>query len=276
MSRRIRCPVCGRNDRDKTCVVLPKTDKPGHTYHCYRCAETAGPDHWKAIKDALGDSPGTDTLPVTRADERYTTLSDWGWRIWRETRPLEGAALAYLRARHCAVPPADGDLRWHPELKADDTHTGPALVGLVTHAVTNEPLSLHRTWIRPDGTKDGPGRRFLSRHTMKHGVCRLWPDEAVETGLFLAEGIETALSVAASGWRPTWAALSAGTLRAMPVLAGIECLTVFADKDSNGVGQCAALACAATWEAAGVDVEVWEPDRFGDFNDEVMRHDTSR
>lgn len=255
MSRRVVCPVCGRGPADKTCVVF----EDGKV-HCHRC----GPEGWKPIKDALGTGNG----PVTglpRPAECHTTMSDWGLAMWRECRPLDGVALDYLEARRCTLPPADGDLRWHPALKAGD-HVGPALVGLVTDFATNEPLTLHRTWIRADGTKDGPGRLFLRGHRKKGGVIRLWPDEAVTRGLFLAEGVESALSVARE-FTPVWCALDAGNLRGLPVLPGVECLTVFADKDANGTGELAALELCEHWQAAGREAEMMAPRIFGDAND---------
>ena len=70
--------------------------------------------------------------------------------------------------------------------------TGPALIGLVTHARTCKPLSLHRTWIKATGKADvSPSRMPLASHSLADGVIRLWPDEAVTHGLGVAEGIET-------------------------------------------------------------------------------------
>lgn len=167
-----------------------------------------------------------------------------------------GPALAYLQTRGCVIPPADGDLRWHPALRHRCGYTGPALVALVTDARTIEPLTLHFTWVRPDGTKApeaDPPRLLLGGHRKSGGVIRLWPDEAVTIGLAVAEGIETALSLAHI-YRPVWACIDAGNLAALPVLAGIECLTVAADHDA--VGLKAAEACAERWDAAGADVAV--------------------
>jgi hypothetical protein len=53
-------------------------------------------------------------------------------------------AADYLAARRCALPHPEGDLRWHPEVRHPSGHVGPALLALVTDAVTCEPLTLHR------------------------------------------------------------------------------------------------------------------------------------
>lgn len=97
------------------------------------------------------------------------------------------------------------------------------------------------------------------------GVIRLSPDVEVTGGLGLAEGIETALSVVQGfGWRPVWAAASAGAIARFPVLPSIEALTIFADPD--GAGLRAAEECAGRWRAAGREARTVAPPA-GDWND---------
>jgi putative DNA primase/helicase len=173
----------------------------------------------------------------------------------------------YLQARGCALSPADGDVRFHPALRHPCGYTGPGLLALVTDAVSRQARTLHRTWINADGTKANvdPPRMLLGGHRKAGGVIRLWPDEAVTTGLAVAEGIETALSLAHS-YRPAWACIDAGNLAALPVLPGIECLVIGADHDEAGLR--AAEACAERWEAAGVDVVAIAPQTArSDWND---------
>ncbi|MDE3037095.1 MAG: toprim domain-containing protein [Pseudomonadota bacterium] len=81
-------------------------------------------------------------------------------------------------------------------------------------------------------------------------------------GLGIAEGIEDALTVMASGWRPVWAAVDAGNIASFPVLPGIECLTIFADHDKAGLE--AARRCAERWQAAGRDVRIVSPNAAGE------------
>jgi hypothetical protein len=141
-------------------------------------------------------------------------------------------------------------------------------VALITDTLTREPLSLHKTWVLADGRKaelDSP-RLLLAGHRKQGGVIRLWPDEAVTTGLGVAEGIESALSLA---WAfvPVWACIDAGNLAALPVLDGIEALTIAADNDT--AGQAAAQTCATRWAAAGRAVWVTRQ-RDNDLNDLVQ------
>lgn len=254
---RQRCPDCGRGDRDRTCGVT--LDDRGGVAHCYRCGyveTTAGTQAQGRPSDARS------------ASRKHETLSDFGRDLWRACRPLAGEARAYLEARCCVIPPADGDLRWHPALTHPPSGVvGPALVALVTDAIDGRPLSLHRTWIRADGTKApvGPARMLLGGHRKAGGVVRLWPDEAVAMGLGVAEGLESALSLA-HAFTPVWACIDAGNLAQLPVLGGVEALTIAADHDPAGIA--AATSCAGRWHAAGRTARVaLPPAPKTDFND---------
>jgi hypothetical protein len=64
-----------------------------------------------------------------------------------------------------------------------------------------------------------------------------------------------------------WACIDAGNLAALPVLDGIEHLTIAADNDP--AGQAAAQTCATRWAAAGRTVSVTQQ-RQNDINDLVQ------
>lgn len=164
------------------------------------------------------------------------TLSDSGRCLWSACRVIETGTPAgqYLLARRCTLPDPDGHLRWHPELRHPSGHVGPALVGLVTDALdASRWMTLHRTWIRPDGTKADvdPPRMLLAGHSKAGGVIRmsLMDDSYV---LAIAEGVETALT---PGFRlPAWACIDAGNLGAFPVIDGVALLWVAVDNDPAG------------------------------------------
>ncbi|OXJ36017.1 hypothetical protein CFB82_12320 [Burkholderia sp. HI2714] len=246
---RVCCPVCGRGERDKT-LGLTITANGAGVAHCFRCDFT---DTYRPERGVGGGMYGSGRMPVVTPPVKYHVLSDYGHDLWNACRVISCDALAYLNARHCRIPPPDGDLRWHPSLKHPADYAGPALVGLVTHAVTREPMTLHKTWIRTDGRKAevDPPRLLLGGHRKAGGVIRLWPDEAVTCGLGIAEGIETALSLA-HGYAPVWACIDAGNLQALPVLAEIESLIIAVDDDP--AGKTAAAACAQRWSDAGREV----------------------
>jgi len=255
---RRRCPNCNRDRRDDALAITVNPD--GRiVYFCHRC-------HLSGWDGGREHRPNV-TLP--RCTVQRQSLSDYGRELWKAACPIAGEARAYLESRHCVLPPADGHLRWCERLRHPCGHIGPALVALVTDAVTGASMSLHRTWITASGRKaaiESP-RLLLAAHRKTGGVIRLWPDKDVTCRLGVAEGIETALA-AAHGFTPIWAAIDAGNLGALPLLPAIESLTIFADHDD--VGLRAAVRLASRWAEAGREVLVVTPEREGhDIADEV-------
>ncbi len=223
----------------------------------------------------LFDGPMPDTAapraPRPTAPRQQPTVQDWrrerAVAIWNSSTPIRALGLEYLRARGCVIPPDDSDLRYHPGVDLFG-FSGPALVGRISDATdASRGLGLHITWLAADGTLRRLERRYLGAKAS--GVVRLWPDADVSTALGVAEGVETALSLAHTH-QPVWACLDAGNLAMFPVLGGIEALTIGADRDESGTGQEAAAECAERWLAAGREARILMPDRVGaDLNDEV-------
>lgn len=243
---RLECVECGRGPKDRTLGVKIEPDGSG-VAHCFRCgyAESHHPDR-SSIQRAPTVKP--DRKPDV---QQHHGLSEWGRDLWASCQPLSGMAVQYLKARHCVVP-AYGDLRWHPALKHPSGHVGPALVALITDVETNQPLSLSRTWITATGKADvNPPRLVLGNHSTAGGCIRLTPDDEVGAILGVAEGIETALSLA---WAPlpVWSVIDAGHLAKFPVLDGIRTLVIAQDQDPAGIA--AAMTCAARWVTSGKEV----------------------
>jgi putative DNA primase/helicase len=220
-----------------------------------------------------GDEPAPTkpaAKPVSRPAEtrQREPLPDYARTLLRGSEGLQGTlGEAYLRARGCAVPPADSDLRYHPHVWHSPTRTyWPALIGIITDAVTGEQIGAHRTFLAPDGSGKAPvdPARMALGHK-QGGVIRLWPDEAVDTALGIGEGIETCLTLA-QVMRPVWAAIDAGNLAGFPVLPGVQALTIATDHDEAGIA--GAKGCAERWTAAGREVRLIIPPRPGqDLND---------
>lgn len=255
------CPLCARRPNDRTCGVT--VDSVGNgVAHCFRC------EYVETRRDKRTTiNPGV-CKPAAVASIKHLTLSTYGHELWNACGPLHGPGLDYLEARACVIPPKDGHLRYHPALKHGPSGiVGPALVALITDALTGEPLTLHRTWIQPDGTKAllDPPRMLLGGHRKAGGVVRLWPDESVTMGLGIAEGVETALSLV-HAHAPVWACIDAGNMAVLPVLAGIDSLLIAADNDDAGIR--AAKNCAARWIDAGCEVSIVMPEIYNtDLND---------
>jgi|UniRef100_UPI004048798A putative DNA primase/helicase len=263
------CPA----HEDKQPSLSISTGAQGVLLKCFAGCETS------AVVDALGlrmrDLFHTDRHPLKPARTPFKApveppislgLQPCAQRLWDDSKPLSGVALNYLESRRCAIPPADGDLRWHQAIKHPSGYVGAALIGLVTHVETNEPMSLHRTWITPTGKAGLDKARMLAYgHTAKNGVIRLYPDDAVTTGLGVAEGIETALSLAHEH-EPVWAAISATNMANLPVLDGIESIVIAVDEDI--AGRNAANMLAHRWLDANRQVTAITFEN-GDANDHV-------
>jgi putative DNA primase/helicase len=260
---RLPCPACDRGRKDTALSVRLEPDGV-FVWHCHRLCGMDGSSRSRDQK-----TPPQPRQAAPRPAERPRGLSDIARALWAATEPISGAAADYLKARACVLPPTDSDLRCMPGLRHPSGYIGPALVALITDVCTAAPLSLHRTWIRPDGRKADviPPRLFLKDHPIGGGVIRLWPDEAVTAGLGIAEGIETALSLA-HGFAPVWSLIDAGHLAKFPVLNGIEELIIAADNDD--AGRKAANECATRW-ADRAAVRIVSADTDGcDLNDEVQ------
>ena len=153
-------------------------------------------------------------------------------QAWAEATPANGSPIErWLRCR--GIDPSRLDLellplRWAPRCPLGK-EVAPAMVALMTHPLTGQPCGLHRTFLLPNGA----GKAAIEKPRQMlgpAGVIRLSPDDEVDLGLGICEGIETGLAIMAAGRRPIWACGSLGGLRKFPVLDGIECLTIFADQ----------------------------------------------
>jgi hypothetical protein len=159
---------------------------------------------------------------------------------------------------------------WHPGVYFNDRRHAlhgqrpRCIVGVMTDPVTGRPTgAISRTFLDCDLRKIAKAK-LLGKGG---GVIRLSPDEDVQEGLHLTEGLESALTAAALGLRPVWSTGSNTTMARFPVLAGIEALTIFADHDANGAGERAAGELEARWLQEGREVRTFIRDKLGDIND---------
>jgi hypothetical protein len=97
----------------------------------------------------------------------------------------------------------------------------------------------------------------------------LTPHEDISYGLHLAEGIESALTGYLGGLRPTWAMGSASAIAKFRPLSGVECLSIFTEKNDGGANEKAIRECAPHWLRAGCEVTGIDPVGGDDLNDLV-------
>lgn len=265
-THRVRCPACDRGPRDTALAVTVTHDHA--VWLCHRCGFKG------AAREHREPCITVPPRPSARQDEQrqHEGLAT-RWRdFFRSCSPItrDSIAARYLTGRGCRLPPRDGHLRWHAGAWHWPTQQRlPAMVALISEAATGAPLSLHFTFVKPDGSGKADLERpklLLPKHRKAGGVIRLWPDTAVTAGLLIAEGIETALT-AARAYTPCWCCVDAGNLAAFPVLPAIENLLIAVDRDAAGLK--AAEACAQRWADAGREVGLVEPSVDGaDLNDE--------
>jgi putative DNA primase/helicase len=188
--------------------------------------------------------------------------------------PIRGTlAEAYLASRGLDLPPSGDALRYLPP---SGKYIWPTMVSVISDFVTAQTINLQFTYLAQDGSGKAPlpkhqQRRFLAGHRVKGGVVRLSDDADVCLRLGMSEGSESALAIQTSFARAgrseiVWAAVNAGNMAELPVVAGIETLVVYADKDTGGAGQRAAQELAARWIRAGREAYIALPDS-GDWNE---------
>ena len=205
-----------------------------------------------AKQEFLGDfvrMPVRRDPPSVTHVEHEKARSAIAQRLWREAGPIAGTLgeVYFVEKRKLEIGSLSIDhvLRWHAGARA--------VFALMTNPRSGEPVGIHRTFLDAHGVKID--RKMLGRQ----GVIRLSTDDAVTAGLGITEGIEDGLAVLLSGWTPVWAATSAGAVAKLPVLGGIEALTIFADADAAGLRS--AEVCRVRWREAGCEVVVAAPGR---------------
>jgi hypothetical protein len=137
------------------------------------------------------------------------------------------------------------------------------MVALVTRAVEEEPIAIHRTFLARDGMSKAP----VEPAKLMLGPCA---GAVVRLGghshaLLIGEGIETSLSALQATGQRTWAALSASGLWRLTLPDDERDIMVLADADQ--VGEAAAEAAARRWVREGRRVRIARPPRGMDFND---------
>jgi len=210
--------------------------------------------------------------PPRRADDARRTAR--ALNVWRDTVPgASSIAARYLASRGIALDRWPASLRFHqrcPRPRDDMGNLGaplPAMVALIEY-VKRGPVAVHCTYLLPDGS----GKANVEKPKAIFGPCaggavRFGPPRAGEW-LAVAEGIETALSVALACSMLAWAALSAGGIRNLVLPREATHVVICADHDANGTGERAAHDAAARWLAEGRRVRVAMPPESGaDFND---------
>lgn len=312
-----RCPF--HADGHPSFVVVPKMQR----FHCYGCMperewgdaidfirKLKGCDYREAARILVGNAAiefcdadrarirGEAAVKQKADDEKAEKNRRMALASWESARPIGGSpAEAYLRARGISSALPAHALRFVPELFCKEVSGElPAMVAAFVDA-RGSFMALHRTWLAR-GTEGAWRKAALDNPKMTlgklgGGAIRLAPREDVPlhagATLYVAEGIETALSVreglrGRADLRENAAVWAAGSLSNMSRLVlpnedgGEACLfgTVVLCIDLKTENDRAKSATEAAWAletygARGCKVLMMEPAVGADFNDMLTR-----
>lgn len=144
------------------------------------------------------------------------------------------------------------------------------MVAAIRCVRTNAIIAIHRTVLDRDGRK-------LERKALgaaAGGAIMLDAREAVASELVVGEGVETAVTVRQIGLGPAWSLSSTSIMGGLPVLDGVNKLTVLAEVDTapNKPSATAFARVAERWHAAGRRVDrLWPPIGCSDLNDAIRK-----
>jgi hypothetical protein len=218
---------------------------------------------WLRIDDGEAALPQRAAAPpASEADHRDPLR--WQ-RPWNAARPITGTlAATYLASRGLHFDDPDARVlrylarrvRKAPDNAVVENH--PALLAALCDARTGEQCGIINIYLQRDGRdrlRDPKGKTCTGR--AKGAVVMLSAFDEPTYGMTMCEGIETGIALLMADLAPVWAAGGAGFLAALPVLSGIETLTVAADADSPG--RRAAEVVAGRWCEAGREVAIVAP-----------------
>lgn len=171
---------------------------------------------------------------------------------------------AYLRSRGLSGCPSDQLFLREQEVYFDETTgkiTLPAMIAPFT-SPAGEIVCLSRTYLdeNGDGKANVATPKKFSQATYR-GATRGAAIRLIEarSTLGVAEGIETALAILEATGTAMWATGSAGGLESVVIPTHVRRVEVWADNDSNGVGQAAAHRLASRLYNEGYAVAVFIP-----------------
>jgi putative DNA primase/helicase len=255
------CPLCGGKDRFR----FDDRDGSG-SYYCNQCGpgpgimlirKLKGWDHATACAQ-IDKIIGTDRKSSQSASRSPQSPAQRASKIRRLLAEATSPEIvtAYLTRRGLAV--TSTVLRGHKHCPYFDDAN--ALVGhypAVIAPVTGSDSSLQSALRIYDANVDPRKKMMPPVDTIRGGAVRL--TDIVNNELAITEGIETALAVYQMFGLPVWATLSDNGIKTFETPLGLRRLHIFADHDSNHVGQAAAHTLACRLSRGGMVVEVKVP-----------------
>jgi hypothetical protein len=184
------------------------------------------------------------SLPTPKPIELEQDQPDRWRRPWEGGRPIAATlAETYLAARRLRFSDPDGRvLRFAPRRARkspvdDQLEYHPALLAALSDVCAGKQCGLINIYLKAEGSdriRDKKGKTVTGR--TKGAAVMLSDFDEPTAGLILCEGVETGIRLFQSEMRPIWACGGAGTLATLPVLGGIEALTITAGRSTMKPG----------------------------------------
>ena len=187
-------------------------------------------------------------------------------QIWVESQDAHGTVVeVYLASRGLTLPDDMNALRFNSrtpwqELDGTIVHT-PCMISALRSILTDELTGVQRTRIGPTGIK--LGRKMTG--VASGSAIKVDPDDSVEQGIVIAEGLETAMTGRLFGLKPAWALGSAGAIATFPILPGVTGIHILGETGKANAD--AVQACGRRWRQAGAEVLIVRPKVGSDIND---------
>lgn len=278
------CPLCGGQDRFR----WDNTEGRG-TYICGQCGagdgmklaiEYTGKEYKVVaglIDEMIGNLKPEAPRPEMTPEKRRDILRD----TYKATQSIEPGDLAhaYLASRGVEELIYPDALRFAPKLRDGEGGIRPAMVAMVGVPGEAKFVSMHRTFLKPDGSgkAEMAAPRKLMAGELPEGACVMLSEYVPGGPLGIAEGIETAMSASALYQMPVWAAINSTLLTKWLPPDGCTEVAIFADNDTKLGGQAAAYTLGHRLAVKGITVSVHVPPHAGeDFNDIHMAHERKR
>lgn len=271
------CPVCayptGFSLREKDGKTLAYCHVGNCSWEAIRRALQAYglfPEKQKArvaiVATVATAKPRLDSGCYSVCDSRYSkSPSGFHLALWAKSHPAQGTIVeTYLRSRGITIP-IPGTIRFLPRaFHKPSGQAFPVMLARVDHVGQSQPVAVHRTFLKPDGS----GKADVPSHKMMLGPVQGGGVHLAEHSdtLAIAEGLETGLSVLQATGLPTWAALSWSGMQNLVLPPGVKTAILCADYDAAGLK--GAYNTADLWSRQGVNVRIVKPTMPGqDFND---------
>ena len=210
-----------------------------------------------AYKDVISELDLADRRSSTKPSESYAQ------QIWHDSYPITGTLVERYLSSRGLFDVTSAALRYHPRLKYRSRSEWPAMVSLITNALTGESMGIHRTFLAVNGSSKAPVEQpKMMLGKAAGGVIQLGKGG---DSILVGEGVETCLSGMLATGIPAWVAMSAGGLRTLDLPGEIAKVTILADGDNEG--ESAAVYAAERWASEGRRVNIARAPKSADFND---------